>query len=40
MTHEAVRVIHDEHASLSAMLQSLLQMVRMGPDAPGGRNRL
>jgi hemerythrin-like domain-containing protein len=37
MTHEAVRVIHDEHASLSAMLQSLLQMVRMGPDAPGGR---
>lgn len=37
MTHEAVRVIHDEHASLSAMLQSLLQMVQMGPDAPGGR---
>jgi hemerythrin-like domain-containing protein len=36
MTHEAVRVIRDEHASLSAMLQSLLHMVRMGPDAPGG----
>jgi len=36
MTHEAVRVIRDEHASLSAMLQSLLHMVRMGPDASDG----
>jgi hemerythrin-like domain-containing protein len=36
MTHEAVRVIRDEHASLSAMLQSLLHMVRMGPDASNG----
>ena len=35
MTHDAVRVIRDEHAGLSAMLQSLAQMVRMGPDAPG-----
>lgn len=39
MTHQAVRVILDEHASLSAMLQSLSQMVRMGPDAPGVGSR-
>ncbi len=36
MKYEALRVIRDEHASLSAMLQSLSQMVRMGPGAPGG----
>lgn len=36
MKYEALRVIRDEHASLSAMLQSLSQMVRMGPEAPGG----
>lgn len=35
MTHEALRVIRDEHASLSAMLQSLLQMVRRGPEPDG-----
>ena len=33
MTHEALRVIRDEHATLAAMLQSLLQMVRRGPDS-------
>ncbi|MBE0590694.1 MAG: hemerythrin domain-containing protein [Hydrogenophaga sp.] len=32
MNHEALRVIRDEHASLAAMLQSLMQMVRRGPD--------
>jgi hemerythrin-like domain-containing protein len=37
MTHEALRIIRDEHASLTAMLQSLLQMVRRGPE-PDGRN--
>ncbi len=41
MTHDAVRVIRDEHAGLSAMLKSLSHMVRVGPDAPeiGGRER-
>ncbi|MBU7574035.1 MAG: hemerythrin domain-containing protein [Hydrogenophaga sp.] len=34
-THDAVRVILDEHASLSAMLTTLSQMVRLGPDASG-----
>lgn len=32
MNHEALRVIRDEHASLAAMLRSLLQMVKRGPD--------
>lgn len=32
MTQLALRVIRDEHASLSAMLRSLVQMVRLGPD--------
>lgn len=35
MNHEALRVIRDEHASLAAMLQSLMQMVRRGPDPDG-----
>ncbi len=35
MQHEALRVIRDEHASLAAMLQSLLQMVKQGPDPAG-----
>jgi hemerythrin-like domain-containing protein len=35
MSHESLRVIRDEHASLAAMLQSLLQMVRRGPDPDG-----
>lgn len=35
MKHESLRVIRDEHASLAAMLQSLLQMVRRGPDPDG-----
>lgn len=31
MTPESLRVIREEHASLAAMLQSLLQMIRRGP---------
>ncbi|QHE83561.1 hemerythrin domain-containing protein [Hydrogenophaga sp. BPS33] len=31
-THLTLRVIRDEHASLSAMLRSFVQMVRLGPD--------
>ncbi|MBI2746875.1 MAG: hemerythrin domain-containing protein [Burkholderiales bacterium] len=35
MTHASLRIIHDEHAALSAMLQSLRMMVRRGPgDGP------
>jgi hemerythrin-like domain-containing protein len=35
MTHESIRIIHDEHAALSAMLQSLRMMVQRGPgDEP------
>ena len=39
MKHESMRVIFDEHANLSAMLQSLSHMVRVGPDAMVGCNR-
>jgi hemerythrin-like domain-containing protein len=35
MNHEAIRVIRDEHASLAAMLKSLLQMVNRGLDPEG-----
>ena len=35
MNHEALRVIRDEHASLAAMLKSLLQMVNRGLDPEG-----
>ena len=35
MNHEALRVIRDEHASLAAMLRSLLQMIHLGPDPEG-----
>jgi len=35
MQHEALRVIRDEHASLAAMLQSLLRMIQQGPDPAG-----
>ncbi|MDO8906312.1 hemerythrin domain-containing protein [Hydrogenophaga sp.] len=35
MKHEALRVIRDEHATLAAMLQSLTQMVKRGPDPEG-----
>ncbi len=35
MQHEALRVIREEHATLAAMLQSLMQMVRRGPQADG-----
>lgn len=31
MAHESLRIIHDEHAALSAMLQSLRMMVQRGP---------
>ena len=31
MTHESIRIIHDEHAALAAMLQSLRMMVKRGP---------
>ncbi len=35
MTHASLRIIHDEHAALSAMLQSLRMMVQRGPgDGP------
>lgn len=41
MTHEALRVIRDEHATLAAMLQSLTQMVKRGPDPDGsGKHEL
>ena len=35
MHHEALRVIRDEHASLAAMLKSMLQMIQRGPDPEG-----
>ena len=31
MAHESIRIIHDEHAALSAMLRSLGMMVERGP---------
>jgi len=35
MAHASIRIIHDEHAALSAMLQSLRMMVQRGPgDEP------
>jgi len=35
MAHESIRIIHDEHAALAAMLQSLRMMVQRGPgDGP------
>lgn len=35
MTHESLRIIHEEHSALAAMLQSLRMMVQRGPaDAP------
>ena len=36
MARESIRIIHEEHAALSAMLQSLRMMIQRGPgDAPG-----
>lgn len=32
MTHESIRIIHDEHAALAAMLRSLGMMIERGPD--------
>lgn len=35
MSHDSLRIIHEEHAALAAMLQSLRMMVQRGPaDAP------
>lgn len=31
MVHESIRIIHDEHAALAAMLHSLRMMVKRGP---------
>lgn len=31
MSHESIRIIHEEHAALAAMLQSLRMMVKRGP---------
>lgn len=31
MKHDSIRIIHDEHAALAAMLQSLRMMVQRGP---------
>jgi len=33
MSHESIRIIHDEHAALAAMLQSLRMMVQRGPSS-------
>lgn len=35
MNREALRVIREEHATLSSMLQSLIQLVRRGPEVDG-----
>ena len=35
MAHESIRIIHEEHAALAAMLESLRMMVQRGPgDTP------
>jgi hemerythrin-like domain-containing protein len=36
MSHESIRIIHDEHAALAAMLQSLRMMVKRGPGTDAG----
>jgi hemerythrin-like domain-containing protein len=36
MSHESIRIIHDEHAALAAMLQSLRLMVKRGPGSDPG----
>lgn len=33
MAHESIRIIHDEHAALAAMLQSLRMLVQRGPGS-------
>jgi len=35
MNHESLRVIRDEHATLAAMLKSLMLLVRRGPNPDG-----
>ncbi len=32
MSHESIRIIHEEHATLSALLRSLDMMVKLGPS--------
>ena len=32
MQHESIRIIHEEHATLSALLRSLDMMVKLGPS--------
>jgi len=32
MAHESLRIIRDEHAALAAMLQSLVMLVKRGPE--------
>ena len=36
MAHESIRIIHDEHGALSAMLRSLRMMVERGPGKEAG----
>ena len=36
MNHESIRIIHDEHAAMAAMLQSLRMMVKRGPGNESG----
>lgn len=31
MSHESIRIIHEEHAALAAMLQSLRMLIKRGP---------
>jgi hemerythrin-like domain-containing protein len=38
MSHSSLRIIRDEHSALSAMLRSLLMMVRQGEPADQERN--
>ena len=34
MTHKSLRIIREEHASLSVMLRSLAVLVERGPGSP------
>jgi hemerythrin-like domain-containing protein len=36
MSHESIRIIHDEHAAMAAMMQSLRMMVKRGPGSDPG----
>ena len=37
MSHLAAGIIYEEHAAVSAVLRSLLAMIRQGPDTEPGR---